>query len=220
MGTLTNIPARVTECSVLVIGIRGCSTSIAQVDLRSINSVCRSCPVHQFVSAEISTQSLMVLMLKLELTAKLYASPWRLCQEGQKDYRSSFLLVRQQVNMNNITTKNCWKSSNYCPSKILHAQLVNTFKSFAVSASLSTVPSGTELRFQSQLKMGEQASLMTSKSNMKKLSVPQGIWMYRPAIYRRRSRGHQPRHWSRRYYDQECGWDTWTRLCCGHMRTN
>ena len=39
MGTKANIPATVTDCSVLVIGVRDCSSSIArQVDLRSINS--------------------------------------------------------------------------------------------------------------------------------------------------------------------------------------
>ena len=162
MGTKANIPATVTDCSVLVIGVRDCSSSIArQVDLRSINSVHHLCPGHWYMpdffqleregpvqSISLSVQfktpwsywclignavvdihlfislegldnfftllseftwlapSLLshfnrlgdleqnsvpdsIMMIELALTAKLYASSWRVCQEGQKDYRSS-----------------------------------------------------------------------------------------------------------------------------------
>ena len=47
MGTMANIPATVTEFSVLVIGIRDHSSSIAHhVDLRSIDSVRCLSPGH------------------------------------------------------------------------------------------------------------------------------------------------------------------------------
>ena len=50
MGTMESILATVTtECIVLLIGIRNCSSSISyQVNMRSINSACCLCPGHRY----------------------------------------------------------------------------------------------------------------------------------------------------------------------------